>query len=385
MYISERYADFILNIGLNEIPQDVIDRAKKCLIDSIACNFGGSQTKTGQIIIDVFKKLEISGTSTVIGANYKLPPTYAGYINSKIANILDYDDTYLGIGHPGATIVPPSLAVAESVNASGEDILKAVIVGYEVSCRIGDAIQPTPERFKQIWGMGSWQVFGALAATSALLNLNKEEIVNAFGIAGSNAPIASMRKALLTPLGVTMVKNNFDFAAHTGILSALLAKGGYTGAKNIFEGNTGFWRMFGSDQCDFDKLTKNLGIDYEIMKIDFKPYPMCRWCQPAVEAGLEIIEKNNIGVNNIKKVVIKVAKQLTERPYSIVEPTNIEEAVFSLPYPFAVALCNVELGPLWYTEETMSDPGILNLSRKVKLVHYLEAEKLFPKKCMATI
>ena len=143
--------------------------------------------------------------------------------------------------------------------------------------------------------------------------------------------------------------------------------------------------MFGSDQCDFDKLTKNLGIDYEIMKIDFKPYPMCRWCQPAVEAGLEIIEKNNIGVNNIKKVVIKVAKQPTERPYSIVEPTNIEEAVFSLPYPFAVALCNVELGPLWYTEETMSDPGILNLSRKVKLVHDLEADKLFPKKCMATI
>src|SRR5208283_1665098 len=241
-YIAAQLADYIVNSSFNDLPPEVVHRVKLCIRDSIGCSLAGSTTNIGKILINTLNDLNGNGHSTIIGSGRKTTPPYAAFVNGNMADICELNDA------DGATVIEPAIAVSELVHTSGKELINACCLGYELSGRIVPAVRPTLNPKATAHGSGGAQIFGTAAAASKLLGLSKEGAANALGIAGANAPLPCNMKTIEGELGnSSMVKNNFGSAAMVGVFSAMLARDGFTGPPDIFEGDTGFWKMYGSD------------------------------------------------------------------------------------------------------------------------------------------
>jgi len=373
-------ADYIVKTSFDDLPEKVISRSKVCILDNLGCMLGGYRTKTGKIVANLAR--ETGGgkqESTVIGSGDKVSCVCAAFANSMMANALDFDDTYAAgsppIIHPASTTVPPAIAVGERVKATGKDVITSVVLGYEVSIRIGAAIFPSPERMSYVMGLSTFQTFGAVTAASKLLSLSREQVLNALGIAGATAPVSSVMKTTLNPMGASMVKNNYGWASQNGVTAALLAKMGFNGPKDILDGNRGFWIMAGSDRCNFDKLVEKLGEKYELMNVGFKPYPSCRLTHQAIDATIRLVRElraNGLQLEEIEEIIVRSISTLTEPPFTNYKPKNMEDSQLSLPFSIAAAIYGGKPGPDWFAEKNL--PRILELARKVKIEVDPEAE-----------
>lgn len=376
-FLANIISEYLGKVRYNKLPKDVIEKAKLCILDSIGCALGGSATNKGEIVISSLLAGE-RGFSTIFGRKKKTSLTSAVFINSTLSNILDFDDTY--IGHPGSTIVPVALNIGEytTTNASGKELITAVVLAYEVAIRIGLGLRPTVER-KYVHGHGTWQVFGAVVAASKLLRLSTGEIANALGIAGANAPLPSVMKTVYGLTGPTMAKNNFGTASEVGVQSVLLARSGFTGPKDIFDGETAFWRMIGTNHTDLDKgLNKTLGIEYRILNNAFKPYPCCRLIHSSIDAVLKVVNNNDINLSDIEKILIKTISPLHRPPFSNQAPENMVKGEFNAPYAISCALGNIE--PLeWYERKNILDESLLEVTKKIEFEVDSNADKLFRK------
>ena len=378
-FTIEIISEHLGKVEYNNLPKDVIEKAKICILDSIGCTLGGSVTNIGKIVINSSIAKEC-GLSTIFGHKKKTSLTSAVFINSTLSNILDFDDTY--IGHPGATIIPVALNLAEYTNTCGKDLLTAIVLAYEISIRIGLALRPVAEERKYVHGHGTWQVFGAVTAASKMMGLNAGEIANAFGIAGANAPVRSVMKTVYGQTGPTMAKNNYGTASEVGLQSALLASNGFKGPRDIFDGDTGFWRMIGTSYSDLHKtMNSNLGADYVILKNTFKPYPCCRLIHSSIDAVLDVINENGINFSDIEKILIKTISPLNKPPFFVQQdpdPENMTAGQSNAPYTIACALRNIE--PVeWYERENMLDETLLEITKKIEFEADPEADKLFRK------
>lgn len=155
----------------------------------------------------------------------------------------------------------------------------------------------------------------------------------------------------------SMAKNNFGMAAQMGVLAARLAAAGYEGPLDVFEGETGFWRMAGADECRFDKLTKGLGAAYEILRVGFKPFSCCRLILSSVQASRDVIRMAGIdpadGLH--AKLIVTAPPIVCEPPFSKVRPRDMWAAQFSAPHAIAMAVFGVEPGPDWFVEDWLHD------------------------------
>lgn len=303
-----------------------------------------------------------------------------------MANALDYDDTGPG-GHPGATVIPPAIATAETVHASGKRLITAVVLGYELVARVRLAMQRRSPYFTNVaeaplhCGLTTG-IFGAVTSAGKLLDLDDKLMAMAMGIAGSAAPVPSDMKCSLNPmnkrLGMGMVKNNYGYMCEIGARAALAAKIGYTGPFDILDGDTGFWNMAGYEGCNFQKMTDLLGQKYNILEVGFKSYPCCWHTHSAIDAALKIVNKHNIALDDIDKIVVKKITSHVIPPWDDCQPKTMGSAVYSLPYPIAAALTGLRPGPKWFTKDKLNDVEILSLARKVQLVANPEAEKVDP-------
>jgi 2-methylcitrate dehydratase PrpD len=260
------------------------------------------------------------------------------------------------------------------VHANGKDLINAVAVGYEVQLRIGPAVvwkKPIVQRSHPVTG-SPWQVFGSVTSASKLLGLDREQIAMAMGVAGSAAPIPSDMKCSLNPAskeeGTSMVKNNYGYMSETGVRAALMSKKGYTGPTDLLEGETGFWRMIGSDNCDFEAMTAELGENYRLLNIEFKPYSCCRLQHPLIDAALKAVSENKVNVQDIDRIVLRTSRSQVTPPKDDYEPKTATSIINSTPYSVAIALTGLKPGPSWFTKETLNSVNIRTLAKKILLV-----------------
>lgn len=381
--VTRQLAAYVVNTSFEGLPVHVVESAKMTVLDSITCALGGHFTPAGKIIVPVVQELGGSPESSILGTTSKTNILLASMTNSMLANALDYDD-YFPISHPGATIVPPGLAVSEACRANGKDFLTAIIVANEVYLRIMRSLLPSEPQRKKIMGFGTHQVFGAAIAAGRILELDEEQMAQALGIAGANAPVASCAKTVWG-MSVTMVKNNYGIASFAGVLAAKLAKAGFTGPLDIFEGDTGFWRMAGSDRYDPSEITHGLGSEFLITQVGFKPYPCCRWIHPTLDAVSEIMTKNRLNAEEVEAVEVGTHALCMVPPFSNPHPRTFEEAQFSIKYLVALTLLGIPRGPLWYDPATMNRPDALSLAGKVTLVEDNEVESCFPERLLGKV
>jgi 2-methylcitrate dehydratase PrpD len=366
-WVTRELAAYATETRFEDYPSQAITKAKTLILDNIGCMLGGCQTNLGRALLIPIQSMAGSTESTIVGGRVAVPTVHAAFVNGNTANALDYDDTLLGIGHPGSTIIPAALAIGEWKKASGKDVLTAILIGYDVADRIGKAIQPSYERLQKVWCFGTWQTFGALVSAGKLLQLDLHGMLNAFGIAGATAPLPNTQKWgwEIEERPIHWVKEPTGWPSWTGTMAAILASHGFIGNRFILDGDNGFWIMAGSDKCDFDAMTKGLGKEYEVHNIAIKPYSSCRWQHAALDCVKELKEGYQLKVEEVKSVnIYTFAWGKRQEVYG---PTQMVDAEFSFPYTVSMVLLGLHPGPSWYTDENLRSEKILVLSKKIKV------------------
>jgi len=359
-------ADFISNTKYQSLPSAVQYQAKRCLLDILGATLAGSTTPVGRIITHFAAEQYKSSEATILMADAKASIVGATLANAFFANALDIDEGYRLIkGHPGANIFPAALAIAEKQGKSGEELLEAFIVGYEVAIRAGLILHDT---YSTYHGSGSWGAIGAAAAASKLLSLGRDEIHYALGIAEYHAPMTPMMRSIDCP---SMVKDGIGWGSMAGVSAALLAQKGFTGIDSLL----------GSPE--HENLIAELGQSFEILNSYFKPYACCRWAQPAVDGVLAIINQHHVRPYEIKRIMVHTFRAATRM--TVVKPRNTEEAQYSLAYPVAAAIIDGEFGLKQVLGERLEDEAILELADKVEIVFSYELEDAFPARCLCEV
>ncbi|MGH7756674.1 MAG: MmgE/PrpD family protein, partial [Vulcanimicrobiaceae bacterium] len=287
----------------------------------------------------------------------------AAFCNAALSDALDYQDTLFG--HPSATIVPATLAVGELVGATGREIVAAIACAYDISVRIGMAIEPSPERGREVAVHFAWLVFGAAAAAAKLLRLSPAQSLDAFGYAGASSSLPIWITKWQRPLH--WMKNNMQDQARAGVMGAFAARAGVRGPRTILDSDLGFWKMVGSDRYDSTRLHDRLGSRYLILETHFKPFPACRWTHTIIEAAQRLRDEHALASTDIEDVLVAISEETTEWFFDP-HPRTLVDAEFSLPYVVAAALCGITPGPQWYRPETLRDPALLQVAGRVRVV-----------------
>jgi len=332
-------ADYVAGAEFDDLPARVVAAAKLYILDSFGCQIGGATMPHAQVALALFGELGGVEESTILATGQRTTHLFAAYVNGALANALDFDDCYLDIGHPAATIVPAALAMAERLGSSGREFLNAVVVGYEVSLRICDSIRPTRERHRIGPTMATWQIFGAAVAAAKLLRLDREQMLWAFGHAGVSAPVPSRLKNGLYPEArpFSQIKNNFGWAAMGGVLAAQLASRGLRGNRTMFDTDENFAVMAGSDRCDHARFTSGLGTEFLMPLTGIKQYGACRQTHGTLDAVSALMESHDFEPRDVAHVLVESTTGV-HRNFDVRRPAHIVDAQFSIPPLVALTL-----------------------------------------------
>ncbi|MEA2661362.1 MAG: hypothetical protein QOH08_934 [Chloroflexota bacterium] len=370
-------AEYVAATSYRDLPSTVREAAKGYILDSLANMIGGARTRPGRIVLEQFASLGGAPEATIMATGDRAPALHAAYVNASLSNLEDFDDTYRYISHPGATIVPAALAAGEKRGVSGPDVIAAVVLAYEVSLRVCDAIRPSPERAAQAWGMSTWQIFGAATAAAKVQGLEARAVATAFGHAGMSAPVPFLKKVGTAPEDrpISWLKNNFGWATMGGVLAADLAGAGMHGTESIFDGPTGFWVMAGSDRCDVDAFTAGLGERYLMVETGIKPYACCRWTHTALDAAREIVADQRIDPRKIEAIDIVTTTEIRDT-FGLTDPVDVQDAQLALPALVALELAGYSSAH-GIDADRLRDPLVRDLVGRIRVEASTESDRQF--------
>src|ERR1700737_742612 len=296
-------ASYVANLKFEDIPRQVLERAKVLTLDFLGSAIRARRdAESTPSLLKMLEALALdgSGESTVFGDAKTWTPAVAALLNGALGHSLDFDDTPRGSSlHPGAPGGPAAFAIGELVGASGRDVLTAIVAGYEVCCRLGNALDPTSHYARGFHPTATAGTYGAAAAAAKLFGLSKQQIIAAFGVSGSQA--AGSLQFLVN--GAWNKRYQVGAAAMNGVIAATLARNDFVGATESVEGKHGLLVGY-SDNAHPDKAVAGLGETYETMKIGVKPYPSCRYTHAALDALIAMRREHNLTPDQIKRVEI---------------------------------------------------------------------------------
>lgn len=369
--LSERFAEYIIDVRYENIPHVVVQFTKLCIIDYYASLLKGREAAPIQAMEEVMQQLGGEAQATA-ASGWKSSVTNVAFINGGASHVIELDDIHkASIVHAATVIMPAAIAVAEWKNLSGKALLEAIIVGYEVAFRVGETV--TPSHYYYFHNTATCGTFGATAAVAKLLGLTKEQIIEAFGSAGTQA--AGLWEFIED--GAMSKQLHPGKAAMNGIMSALLAQKGFTGAKKIFEGRRGFFEAM-TEQYDVTRMTEQLGEQYKIMENAFKVHASCRHTHAAMDLAQQLYEKVHArGAEQIKRIHVgayKVALDITNAQ----NPQTIYAAKFSIQFCVALVLLTGKGGFMAFTEQTLHDEFIRQLMERLEVSVDEEIDAQYP-------
>ena len=370
-------AAFAAETTLASIPPEVVARTKDVLIDSIACLLAGYAIDLGTIAVAFARDQGGPPEARIIGSDARLGCAPATFANAELMNAVDFDEVLLNWGHVVPFVFPPAIAVAERVGASGQDLLRALAIGYEVAAGVTAALAGSvvldgapPELSAghlAVYGFSA-NALGAAASTGALLGLDAERMAWALGIAGYNTPVGNAIK-LTASTPVPMTKYGCaGWIAQAGLTASLLAARGFTGDPRVLEGPYGLWRMLGSPRWAGETLVAELGQRWWIRDTSFKPYPCCRFLHHGMDLIAALVEEHRIEPDGIERIVVNLMGRAAESPvFRTTKPRDALDATHSAPYAFAASAYGRHHFPELLEPETIADPRILGLASRIEL------------------
>ena len=340
---------------------DAVEReAHRTFANWVGCAIGPSRHETMQAALAAVQTLSPAPQASVLGRREKVDIASAALLNGISSHTFDFDDTHLKtIIHPAGPVAPAALALAEHLGLGGRALIDALVLGIEVSCRVGNAIYP--DHYDRGWHItGSTGMLGSAAACSRLLGLDAGRTQMALGIAASQ------------PIGVreqfgTMTKPfHPGGAARVGLMSALMARHGYTASKRALEAPRGLLQVF-SDKTDWSEITEGLGQHWEISLNTYKPFACGIVIHPSIDACVQLREKHHLTAADIAKVTIRVHSLVLELTGKKAPTTGLESK-FSVYHSCAVGLLYGQAGEHEYTDEVVNRPEVTALRAKVEAV-----------------
>ncbi len=370
------FSEWVEDLQWEDIPGEILQQTKRCLLDSIGCMAGGARTKPGKISSELASVWGGNPEATIIGGNQLVAARHAAFANATMANALDYDDTLQG--HPGSTTFPTVMAAAEKWHSSGKEMLLAAIVGYELSVRAMGLMQPLIPRYRAMWDLGTLQAYGAAAAAAMLAGLDSKGIANAIGLITGTTVVPLPRKERYDGEGRSMLKSAYGWVADACIGAAELTLSGFSGPGHALDDNMGFWVIQPSEKLGLKDFSDQLGRKWAIEDVAFKPFMACRFIHPVLQGIEELLLRHKFEGNVVKKIEVGSFSLLSDEHHRIYRPVSGTDAQFSVPFTVAAMLSAGGISPESYSEDTLFDPEVLELADRVSVTVVDEFEDAFP-------
>ena len=371
MWVTEALAEYITSLRPEDVTPSALEMAKRCILDLVGAAAAGFGIAAACAMRNAGSRIFARGPATVWYSGMRLHGPAAAMSNSVAASALDLDDGHRAAGgHPGASIIPAAVAIAEEVEANAEDLLAAIVVGYEVGLRVAAARDFTA---LDTLSSGRWCAYGAAAAGGFLRKMAPQKLAAALAIAGVQAPGLSA-SGYSTVMG-NHVKEGIPWSTLTGLVALDLADQGFTGPTDILDHPSYYNR---------EKIVAGLGSGFAIEQVYFKPYSCCRWSHSALDALLGIMAERAIDPAEIQKVdVYTFSRALRLNNYA--NPDSLEGAQYSVPFALAVAALRGEGALLPMPEECLGQLDLVAFAEKVALHCDPDFDLTFPAKVPARV
>jgi 2-methylcitrate dehydratase PrpD len=367
--IAVQLADWVAAADFGDLPADVVEHTKLRILDVVGLSIAGSETQYGRSTRAGSLALAPAGPSRVWGSGEPTTVTTAAFVNAALSQALEFDDTHNeSIVHMSSPAVAAALALAETRSVNGRELLLAIAIGNEISCRVG-SVAPGQFHRRGFHPTGLFAPFGLTYLAGKLKRLGAEALARAAGICGSAA-------AGLLECWVDGTQSKFlhsGWAAQTGITAATLAEAGVTGPPRILEGRFGLFASHLQDPAvvrNFGRITDGLGDTWESRNSSFKPYPAAHVLHPYVDAILRVRREHGITAADVVSIECPVAEFnvsiVCEPVAEKVAPASDSHGRVSLQYTVAEAMYRGRLGKSAYSDESLRHPEILALARRVR-------------------
>jgi 2-methylcitrate dehydratase PrpD len=377
MSLTMTLAGFASGIDRREIPDEVMARALALVTD-----FTGSilraahEADSTPAVLAMVERLGMDGDGpcTVFGLNRRYGAAAAALLNGTFGHSLDFDDTHADSSlHPSAPVVPAALAAAELTGASGADFLAAVVIGFEVCCRLGMALDPTEHYARGFHPTATAGTFGAAVAAGRLLELNAKAMSSALGVAASQA--SGSLQFLVN--GAWNKRYQVGEASMKGLMAATLAASDFVGAEDAIDGKHGFLGGY-SDGADPARAVAGLETVWETLRIGVKPYPACRYTHAAVDGLLALRRDLNLAPDEVEAITVGLHRNgitLVGTPLAEKRRArSVVEGQFSMPFAAAAALLRGRFG--WDDYDLLGKPETEALAARVDVVRDESLENL---------
>lgn len=380
--VTRRLARFIANLTLDKVPDEVRHQARRFVLDTLGCAIAGARSDLGPMIARA-AGLFGEGEATVAGHGRRFSPAAASYANGRLANCLDLDDTYPGGPVPGvhfgASVFGAALTVCEQQSLGLDDLLLAIICGYETAgrvCDVGTQIEIVDGRagaMPRVWGLSLAPTVGAAAAAGRLVSKDAETFEQILGLSASNAsnptgPLWSRQLALPNT-------NCFDsgWSAMAGWFSAHAVIAGTTALPDILDGDVSIFTMVGINRVDPEAVVHGLGFQWALCDTVYKPWPSCRFHHQPISALKRLREQHHFQINDIQEIMIGVNADKLPGRFLNSHPQTFIAKEFSFPHSIAMFLMDIPPGADWGSSRWDNDPVVCSLRAKVKFCQYPEA------------
>jgi 2-methylcitrate dehydratase PrpD len=369
---SKTLAAFAANLRFEDIPAPVVRRAEDLFLDWFGSTLAGKGARPVETI-ERFAQLmgPGSGSAEVLISRRATTPLFAAMVNAASSHFAEQDDVHNGsVFHPAAVVFPPALAVAQSLGSSGRELLTAAVAGYEVGIRVGEFLGRS--HYRIFHTTGTVGTVAAAAAVGRLLKLTPDQMLNAFGSAGTQA--AGLWEFLRDAADSKQLHT--AHAAASGLSSAYLAKEGFTGAQHILEGAQGMAAGMSKD-ADPARLTDRLGERWALAETSFKFHSSCRHTHPAADALLQVVQQHGLKPEQIVRVTTHVHQGAIDVLGPVVNPQTVHQAKFSMGTVLGL-IAQFERAGLKEFDNEFNDARIAAFRAKVHMELDSEVDSAYP-------
>jgi 2-methylcitrate dehydratase PrpD len=360
---SQQLAAFAVNLDYERIPREVVERVKDCVIDTVAACAFGAQLPWSRMIAGYGEMSGAAGACSVHGTPLRLRAPSACLANGAAAHAFELDSLCqpsVGV-HPGAALAVPGIAVAEDRGKGGKDLIAAMVAGYEVLYRIGDAGRHSSEQLG-FHAPGLTGVFGTAIVVGRLIGLDAQRMAHALGIAGS---LSSGLLEFVHSGGGMVKRLHLGRAAEGGLLAAMLARDGYTGPESVLEGKFGFLSAY-CRNAEPGRLTRGLGSEWHTLKTTIKRYACHITAHVPVTLALELKARESLRAEDVAAIHVEGSEKMVSH-HAINQPRDLAMAQYSTPFCTALALYLDPTDPRVFSDEALAHPGIGALARTARV------------------
>lgn len=377
---SARLAAHVAKVRYEDFDAQVVHAFKRALLDYVTCALAGSAMPVSRALLAYFQETDAARVATVIGSGARLSAQNAALVNGANTHGLDFDDGHThGSAHPAGVIFPAALAAAEQHGATPQQIILAIVLGYDIMLRLAAAMHPLTAR-RGFHNTPLAGVFGAAAAVSSLLKLDAGHTNHALGLAGSFA--GGVRQYL--DQGAEIKRIHPGKAARDGLLCAEFARRGITGPGKILEGRYGFAQTHADGQLNWRRMFEGLGERYEIAGIYFKPYPCCRHYHAVMDGIRSLRGQHGIRAHDVRAMRLGIYS-VGVHGHDHKHCDNLLDAQMSAPVGAALALVDGDVAAHMFLPASLARPLVQRLIELTETFVDDECERIYPGRRSGTV